>query len=195
MCDIDHFKQINDNYGHQAGDEVIITFAADAEAMCRPGDLVARYGGEEFVMLCADCDNATAARRAETDPPLGWSTEAPVLGHKCITASFGVTEIQPAIPPKRCPALTVRSSGVTTGLFHIPGHRVACCQEARSSWIVSHSVKSADRRCVFLDLVVNATQDPVVVVGMHGVELDRSPAHLLRSTGISRVGQRISIVR
>ena len=65
ICDIDHFKRINDTFGHQAGDEVLIAFAALLRRHCRSGDLVARYGGEEFVMLCADCDNATATRRAE----------------------------------------------------------------------------------------------------------------------------------
>ncbi len=65
MADIDRFKKINDTYGHQAGDAVIQTFARLLQNACHPGDLVARYGGEEFVMLCADCDNTTAARRAE----------------------------------------------------------------------------------------------------------------------------------
>ena len=65
MCDIDRFKLVNDTYGHQAGDEAIKSLATLLKSACHPGDLVARYGGEEFVMLCADCDNATAARRAE----------------------------------------------------------------------------------------------------------------------------------
>lgn len=47
MSDLDHFKSINDTHGHQAGDEVIITFASLLKTMCRSGDLVARYGGEE----------------------------------------------------------------------------------------------------------------------------------------------------
>ena len=65
MSDLDHFKSINDTYGHQAGDEAIITFASLLKTMCRSGDLVARYGGEEFAILCADCTNAAAARKAE----------------------------------------------------------------------------------------------------------------------------------
>src|SRR5919108_1400293 len=65
MSDLDHFKSINDTFGHQAGDAAIITFAALLKSMCRSGDLVARYGGEEFAILCADCTNAAAARKAE----------------------------------------------------------------------------------------------------------------------------------
>jgi diguanylate cyclase (GGDEF)-like protein/PAS domain S-box-containing protein len=99
LCDLDFFKKINDNFGHPAGDEVLITFAAMLRRHCRSGDLVARYGGEEFVMLCADCDNATATRRAEelrveiADFPM----EA--LSGKCISASFGVTEVQSGDTP------------------------------------------------------------------------------------------------
>jgi diguanylate cyclase (GGDEF)-like protein/PAS domain S-box-containing protein len=95
ICDIDHFKQVNDTYGHQAGDEAIKGLAAMLKNACHPGDLVARYGGEEFVMLCADCDNATAARRADqVRKAISQLTHARLEGHS-ITVSFGVTEVQP----------------------------------------------------------------------------------------------------
>ncbi|MEQ8791802.1 MAG: diguanylate cyclase [Pirellulaceae bacterium] len=100
ICDIDFFKRINDNYGHQAGDEALITFAALLRRSHRPGDLVARYGGEEFVMLCADCDNATATARAEEIRRELAELPHSSLGGKCITASFGVTEIQDGDTPE-----------------------------------------------------------------------------------------------
>jgi len=51
LMDLDHFKKINDTYGHQVGDDVLVTFAEMANSSMRAGDLFARYGGEEFIML------------------------------------------------------------------------------------------------------------------------------------------------
>ncbi len=100
MCDLDHFKRINDTCGHQAGDGALVSFAALLCRHCRKGDLVARYGGEEFVLLCADCDNATATERAEAIRRELADTPQPALGGKCITASFGVTEVQGGDTPE-----------------------------------------------------------------------------------------------
>ena len=61
LADLDHFKAVNDTYGHAAGDRVLQAFAAACRASVRPGDLVGRYGGEEFVILLPD----TGADRAE----------------------------------------------------------------------------------------------------------------------------------
>ncbi len=100
ICDLDHFKKVNDTYGHQAGDEAIKSLASLLRNACRPGDLVARYGGEEFVMLFADCDNATAARRADQIRINLSQIPQPELDGRSITASFGVTEIQPGDTPE-----------------------------------------------------------------------------------------------
>jgi len=100
ICDLDRFKLVNDTYGHQAGDECIKSLAGLLKNSCRPGDLVARYGGEEFVMLCADCDNPTCARRAEEiRQALSEMPQAKLEG-RSITASFGVTEVQPGDTPE-----------------------------------------------------------------------------------------------
>ena len=100
MADIDHFKRINDNFGHQAGDAAIVTFASLLKSMCRSGDLVARYGGEEFAVLCADCDNATAVARAEQMRKKLADTSHKELANHTVTASFGVTELQPGDTPE-----------------------------------------------------------------------------------------------
>lgn len=94
ICDIDHFKRINDTYGHPAGDEALVAFAGVLKQLARAGDMVARYGGEEFVLLCANCDNASATSRAEDIRRAIESTPVASLRSQCMTASFGVTEIQ-----------------------------------------------------------------------------------------------------
>jgi len=94
ICDIDHFKKVNDTFGHQAGDEVLVNFAALLRRNCRAGDLVARYGGEEFVMLCSDCDNSSATRKADEIRAELAELPLPALNGRSVTASFGVTELQ-----------------------------------------------------------------------------------------------------
>lgn len=94
ICDIDFFKKINDTYGHQAGDDALVTFAALLKETAREEDLVARFGGEEFVILCAGCDNAAASHRAEQMRKAVESTPVPSLEGRNMTSSFGVTELQ-----------------------------------------------------------------------------------------------------
>lgn len=100
ICDIDHFKLVNDTFGHLAGDEVLRSFGLLLKSECRSGDLVARYGGEEFVLLCADCNNATATRRAERLRQVISEIPQAALDGSPMTVSFGVTEIQPGDTPE-----------------------------------------------------------------------------------------------
>ncbi len=100
ICDLDFFKRINDNYGHQAGDDALISFSQILNSSTRTGDLAARYGGEEFVLLCADCDNATATERAEQIRQQWSQTPHETLAGRTITASFGVTELQAGDTPE-----------------------------------------------------------------------------------------------
>lgn len=66
MCDIDHFKSVNDNYGHAVGDDVIKAVAQILQRFCRETDTIGRYGGEEFVMVLPALDAQAAAKVAES---------------------------------------------------------------------------------------------------------------------------------
>jgi two-component system cell cycle response regulator len=65
MFDIDHFKQVNDNYGHLAGDYVLKHLASVIKARIRREDIMARYGGEEFAIVLPEIENLNALRFAE----------------------------------------------------------------------------------------------------------------------------------
>ena len=65
VVDIDHFKSINDTYGHPVGDLVLGNLAGLLQSVSRSSDVVARYGGEEFVIILADCDAEQALVTAE----------------------------------------------------------------------------------------------------------------------------------
>jgi two-component system, cell cycle response regulator len=92
MCDIDHFKRVNDAYGHQAGDAVLQQFAAGLRQLVRTNvDWVARYGGEEFLIVLPETGLAGATSAAER---LRQHTERLAISFESqelhITASFGV---------------------------------------------------------------------------------------------------------
>lgn len=95
MADIDHFKSVNDNYGHATGDEVIKLLANILHANTRKGDLVARYGGEEFCVVLPGLTADEAISVAERIR-LGIKNDSVKLfkeGGPRVTASFGVASI------------------------------------------------------------------------------------------------------
>ena len=65
MLDIDHFKKINDTFGHDAGDAVLYSLAQRLKDNVREGDLVCRFGGEELVLIMPECAKQDAFERAE----------------------------------------------------------------------------------------------------------------------------------
>ncbi|MBT6345740.1 MAG: GGDEF domain-containing protein [Nitrospina sp.] len=65
IMDIDHFKQVNDTYGHQKGDEILLEFSTIMKKFCRSNDLAARYGGEEFFLVLPETPIGGALHIAE----------------------------------------------------------------------------------------------------------------------------------
>jgi len=65
MLDIDHFKRVNDTYGHLAGDAVLAALSATLRGLLRDYDITGRFGGEEFAILLPHTDTATAAQITE----------------------------------------------------------------------------------------------------------------------------------
>ena len=92
MFDLDHFKAINDSYGHVTGDWVLTKVAETCKTFCRRIDCLGRLGGEEFAFLMLGVDLAAAIRLAEDCRVRIASIDTNESGHKfAITASFGVT--------------------------------------------------------------------------------------------------------
>jgi len=88
MADVDHFKRVNDEHGHQTGDAVLSEIASLLQRSTRAADSVGRWGGEEFLILCADTGRDGATAVAEKLRRLVEEHEFPVVGR--MTCSFGV---------------------------------------------------------------------------------------------------------
>jgi diguanylate cyclase len=95
MIDLDHFKQVNDAYGHDAGDQVLLFFAQLARSVLRESDLMFRYGGEEFLALLPDTDIKGAEflfdrlRQMQAKSPLHYQRHA-----INVTFSAGITDLR-----------------------------------------------------------------------------------------------------
>ncbi|HRO50929.1 MAG TPA: GGDEF domain-containing protein, partial [Hyphomicrobium sp.] len=96
MCDIDHFKRVNDMFGHDVGDEIIRALARVIETSVRDTDSVARYGGEEFAIILPGTELQRAKETAERIRRQFGAKQFAIrktnqkIGN--VTASFGVAE-------------------------------------------------------------------------------------------------------
>lgn len=103
MCDVDHFKRFNDNFGHDAGDALLRAVAEQINVHFRNGDIACRFGGEEFAIIAPGADIHHLARRAER---LGEAIRQLEIRHHGVmldpvTMSFGVASISDSLDRTR----------------------------------------------------------------------------------------------
>ncbi|WP_346294850.1 GGDEF domain-containing protein [Rhodopseudomonas sp. P1] len=96
LCDVDHFKSINDTFGHDVGDVVLQEIGTILRRTARKGDLVGRWGGEEFAVFLPDASLSDAAECAERLRQTIANSRIPGLDTRPVTASFGVATIREA---------------------------------------------------------------------------------------------------
>jgi two-component system cell cycle response regulator len=101
LLDVDHFKQVNDNFGHETGDFVLKEIAARLSLSGREYDGIGRYGGEEFLLIIPGCDLETTSRKADRVRCL--IADTPIVtpqGEMRVTVSMGVTVAQTSTDPE-----------------------------------------------------------------------------------------------
>ncbi|MGM0417860.1 MAG: diguanylate cyclase [Thermodesulfobacteriota bacterium] len=91
MLDLDHFKDVNDNYGHDVGDKVLVEFAKRSKTILREPDILVRWGGEEFIIILPETDINAAGEAAERLRNYIMSEQFFHVGR--VTISLGVTGI------------------------------------------------------------------------------------------------------
>jgi len=90
LFDVDHFKEINDTYGHQAGDDVLTALCRAVATSLRDYDILGRYGGDEFVVLFPQTDLRAALRVAERIEQAIAAIEVPEMAGRRVTISGGL---------------------------------------------------------------------------------------------------------
>src|SRR5262249_39506189 len=96
IVDLDHFKRVNDTYGHEAGDRLLQTFAALLRLECRQSDVVGRIGGEEFAVLLSETPLRAAQRLAGRIADACRSLTVPTAaGDVTCTCSIGINDLRP----------------------------------------------------------------------------------------------------
>jgi diguanylate cyclase (GGDEF)-like protein len=135
LLDVDHFKKINDTYGHFAGDAVLRETAARLRSNMRPYDQVGRYGGEEFLVVLPNCELDQTAAQAERMRVKLNAASMVVDGNEVqVSASFGVT--------------------ISDGLEHNPDVFIRVADEAL------YRAKAGGRNCVRTLTLEDSTQRP-----------------------------------
>jgi diguanylate cyclase (GGDEF)-like protein len=131
VLDLDGFKAVNDTYGHDAGDAVLVEFAETIARLIRPGDVLGRFGGDEFLVIWPGTAGGDAARAAERIRGVlaqrGFHLrEIPAVVH--LTVSVGVAEAWPGCTPSQL----LRAADVSLYRAKVGGNRVELASEGTS---------------------------------------------------------------
>lgn len=149
MLDVDHFKQFNDTFGHEAGDLVLKQVAATLIEHARDSDIVSRYGGEEFALVMPGCSIDEGAARAET---LRLAIRQLHLAHRgrtlgTVTASFGV-----AAYPEQGAGWAELANAADHALYNAKG-------EGRDRVVVARASPPGERPAIQLVSTARASAD------------------------------------
>lgn len=132
--DIDHFKDVNDSYGHMAGDETLEQFGRLLLASVRTGDIVGRVGGDEFVILCPDTGIEGARMLAAS--LCQFVATHPFDGHGAavlVTISAGVAAIEATAADHTASELKLRADRALYDAKHAGRNRVRCWEQLASA--------------------------------------------------------------
>ncbi len=147
MADLDHFKNLNDTYGHETGDKALRLLARVLRDTLRGHDITSRYGGEEFAIAFPDCSAVDAARALNT-VRVQLDAAITVGGLPKFTSSFGITEIEPgeelAATLRRADEalLVAKRSGRNQIVLHDPG---IAPNATESNWDTPHLIEELAR--------------------------------------------------
>ena len=136
LLDIDHFKSVNDTYGHNGGDRVLVEVTHRLSELVRPGDVVARYGGEEFAVLLPDTspeqarDVAERVRRGISSAPIAVGNSHLLT----VTVSVGVADMPAAASTDE---LVLAADRALYAAKNAGRNRVACADSPASSLLAA----------------------------------------------------------
>jgi diguanylate cyclase (GGDEF)-like protein/putative nucleotidyltransferase with HDIG domain len=136
FVDLDHFKRINDQWGHQAGDDVLCEAGKRLQAHLRPEDVVGRYGGEEFVVVLHQTDLSQAEQLAER-------LRSSLADHPCLIGTEDTN-----VPPKKL----VVTASIGIAVFQHHGVTTAALLEAADSAMYQAKHSGRNRVCIASDL-------------------------------------------
>ena len=172
FADLDHFKKINDSYGHQVGDELLIAVARRLSDLVRPGDTLARVSGDEFVFLCEDLERASDVEILAVRINSALAVPFPLLNVTVTTtASVGMAFAGPGEEITNQLIIDADVAMYQAKRDGGAGHRIIDLRESRQS--DERRTLEQDLICAFNDGKLDIAYQPIVSVAdgvLTGVE-------------------------